>query len=160
MRKGGPKPTPTHLRLLKGDRHKERINEWEPKPKGDLFEPPDWLTADQRDGWTYAIANLPPGLLKRIDRSLLAIWVVAENMHRRACIMQAKLDASSDAPMLTRSPNKIAVQSPYLPIINRQALIMLRAAEQMGFTPASRTRIAIDGAQDDEIESAAAEFFD
>jgi hypothetical protein len=27
------------------------------------------------------------------------------------------------------------MQSPYLPIVNKQAQIMLRAAEQLGFTP-------------------------
>jgi hypothetical protein len=36
-------------------------------------------------------------------------------------------------------------QSPYLPVINRQALIMLKAASERGFTPVSRPRIFRSG---------------
>jgi hypothetical protein len=35
-----------------------------------------------------------------------------------------------------------------LPIVNKQALIMLRAGQDLGFSPASRTRIAMgDGVE-------------
>jgi hypothetical protein len=42
------------------------------------------------------------------------------------------------APM-TKQP----IQSPYLPIINRQGLIMLKAASELGFTPASCPRTQV-----------------
>ena len=46
--------------------------------------------------------------------------------------------------MLTKAPNTgLPIQSPYLPVVNKQALIMLRAAEQLGFTPGSRSRVQI-----------------
>ena len=42
----------------------------------------------------------------------------------------------------------VPVQSPWLPIVNKQALIMLRAGQDLGFSPASRTRIAMgDGVE-------------
>ena len=161
MASRGRKPTPTHLKLIKGVKDKNRINQKEPEPKGDLFEAPDWLTEDQRAGWTYAIANIPSGLLKRVDCSVLTVWVVAQDMHRRACELQARLDATSEAPMLSETPNKMQVQSPYLAIINRQATIMLRTAEQMGFTPVSRTRISMDGTEAfSQGDPATDEFFD
>jgi hypothetical protein len=50
----------------------------EPKPDGDLSEAPNWLNEYLRAGWAYALANSPPGLLKRIDRGALVAWVVAE----------------------------------------------------------------------------------
>ena len=36
---------------------------------------------------------------------------------------------------------KNGVQSPYLAIVNRQAVIMLRAAEMLGFVPTARPRL-------------------
>jgi phage terminase small subunit len=46
--------------------------------------------------------------------------------------------------MLTKAPNTgLPIQSPYLPIVNKQAAIMLKAAEQLGFTPVARSRIQL-----------------
>ena len=53
-------------------------------PAGDLGEPPGWLSAAQREGWRYAVAHAPPGLLSWIDRGLLTIWVVSQDLHRQA----------------------------------------------------------------------------
>jgi len=40
-----------------------------------------------------------------------------------------------------------------LPIVNKQAQIMLKAAEQLGFSPASRSRVQlIDSAPDEDYD--------
>lgn len=152
----GRKPKPTVLHLVQGTtkaRHK-RAAKHEPKPKGNLREPPEWLTETQRLGWIYALAHAPAGLLKRLDRGVLTAWVVAEDLHRTAVIAQAKIDASNDLPLLVRTSatanandqQKLGTfqQSPYLAVINRQAQIMIKAASELGFSPASRPRIATD----------------
>lgn len=140
----GRKPKPTHLHAVENTlnvtRHAERAHE--PVAEGQLFEPPDWLTDGQQLGWTYAIANAPAGVLKRIDRAVLAIWVVAESLHREACVMQARLDAGTRLPLLMKTKGGQPMQSPYLAVINRQALIMLKAASELGFSPAARPRLA------------------
>jgi phage terminase small subunit len=46
--------------------------------------------------------------------------------------------------LLMKSPNTgVPMQSPYLAIANKQAQIMTKAAVEMGFTPASRSRITL-----------------
>ncbi|RYE77740.1 MAG: P27 family phage terminase small subunit [Oxalobacteraceae bacterium] len=83
--------------------------------------------------------HAPRGLLKLLDRSILAVWVVAEDLHRKAAekIVQFGL--------LTKSPNAgLPLQSPYLAILNKQAQIMLKGAAELGFTPASRTRVQVE----------------
>lgn len=141
----GRKPTPTHLKVLRGNPGKRAINHREPKPDGDLFEAPEWMTDSQRAGWAYAIANAPPHLLKRLDRSVLVVWVVAEDMHRDASCAVAKYG------LITKSPVKgDPMQNPYLAIINKQASIMLKAASELGFSPSSRSRVQIGGAADDQ----------
>ncbi len=129
----GRKPVPTHLKRLHGNPGKRPINEQEPVPEGDLHAAPPWLSDTQREGWAYAITNAPHGLLKHLDRSVLAIWVVAEDLHREAA------EKISQYGLLTKSPNAgLPLQSPYLAILNKQAQIMLMAGAELGTTgPAS-----------------------
>lgn len=142
----GRKPKPTHLKVLAGNPGRRPLNKSEPKPEGDLFDAPEWMTESQRAGWAYAIANAPGGLLKMLDRSTLTIWVVAEDLHRQASEAVAKLG------ILIKSPVKgEPMQNPYVAVLNKQAAIMLKASAELGFTPASRSRISMGatGAQDD-----------
>lgn len=145
----GRKPVPTHLKVIRGNPGKRALNKNEPQPEGDLSAPPDWMSETQKKGWTYAIENAPCGLLRKLDRSVLTAWVVAEDLHRRATQQVDKFG------IITKAPNSgVPIQSPYLPVVNKQAQIMLKAAEQLGFSPASRSRIqllgAVSGGVDDE----------
>jgi P27 family predicted phage terminase small subunit len=134
----GRKPVPRHLQVLRGNPGKRRLNDAEPLPLGDLLDPPEWLTDSQKSGWNYAVENAPRGLLKKLDQSVLVAWVVAEDLHRQATTMVARFG------LLTKAPNTgQPMQSPYLPVVNKQALIMLRAAEQLGFSPVSRPRAQV-----------------
>lgn len=134
----GRKPTPTHLKLVSGNPGKRALNKSEPKPKGRLSSAPDWMSDDQQAGWDYAITHSPVGLLRLLDRSALTAWVIAEDLHRQASIAVGKFG------LITKSPTKgEPMQNPYLPIINRQAQIMMKAAAELGFTPSSRSRIAL-----------------
>jgi len=135
----GRKPVPTYLKVLSGNPGKRALNKNEPVPEGSLADSPDWMTEGQKAGWDYAIEHAPLGLLKKLDRSVLAAWVVAEDLHRRASEQVEKFG------ILTKAPNTgLPIQSPYLPVLNKQAQIILKAAEQLGFTPASRTRIQVE----------------
>lgn len=135
----GRKPVPTVLADLHGRPTKTKAPPNEPKAvTGDLAEAPDWMSVDQRAGWQYAITHAPPGLLKRIDRGALTVWIAAEDLHRRALVAQATM------PLLVKAPvSGVAMQSPYLPIINRQGQIMLKAASELGFSPVSRPRVGM-----------------
>jgi P27 family predicted phage terminase small subunit len=151
----GRKPKPTFLRLVEGNRGRRPVNRNEPKPAGRLQSPPPWFTAAQGEIWSYAIEHAPDGLLRCLDRETLAVWCVACEMWQRAVERQAALDANSQLPMLIKTPDGFLVQSPYLPIINKQAAIMLKAAAELGFTPSSRTRISIpdgDGKYEDKAK--------
>ena len=134
----GRKPKPTHLKLITGNPGKRPFNRFEPKPQGDLAEPPEWFTDEQKAGWRYAIEHAPSGLLKKLDASILAVWVVAESLHRDAAQKVATFGTVIKAPV-----TGVPIQSPYMAIVNRQALIMVKSAAELGFTPSSRTRITV-----------------
>ncbi len=135
----GVKPKPTALKVLTGNPGRRPLNQREPKPKGALGEAPAWLTPGQREVWGEAVASAPRGLLTRLDASVLLVWVVAKELHREASEAVARFGMLSETPN-TREP----IQSPYLAIMNKQALIMLKAAAEMGFTPSSRSRVSVD----------------
>jgi P27 family predicted phage terminase small subunit len=116
------------------------LNQREPKPQGDLYAAAEWMSDTQREGWHYAITNAPHGLLKHLDRSMPAIWVAAEDLHREAA------EKITQYGLLTRSPHAgLPLQSPYLAILNKQAQIMLKAGAELGFSPSSRSRVQVDG---------------
>lgn len=135
----GRKPKPTWLKVVAGNPGKRELNDAEPVPVGELTDPPEWMTDSQKDGWRYAIASAPPGLLKRLDRSVLVMFVVAEDLHKEAAQKVAEYGAVIKAPH-----SGIPMQSPYLAIMNKQAAIMVKAASEMGFSPSSRSRVKVD----------------
>ncbi len=133
------RPKPTHLKIVTGNPGGRALNKNEPIPSGALHDAPGWLTAGQLDGWAYAIEHAPHGLLKRLDRAILTIWVIAEDTHRQAA------EKLAQHGLLVKTPiSGLPIQSPYLPIVNKQAQIMLKAAAEMGFTPSSRSRISVE----------------
>jgi P27 family predicted phage terminase small subunit len=98
----------------------------------------------QKSYWDSALDSAPRGLLGTMDREVLTVWVCAAAMHRRAVEAQNLVDKGKAAPMLTKTPSGMPIQSPYVGIINKQAQVMLKAASEMGFTPSSRTRLSVD----------------
>jgi len=138
------KPTVLH-KLHNTERARTRAQRrLEPKPVGDLDEPPEWLNDSQREGWQYALEHAPLHLLKKIDRGVLALWVVAEDNLRLATITQNRLnERGPDLPLLIRSPVGM-VLSPYMDAMDRCAKVMFRCINEMGFSPAARPRIHLD----------------
>jgi phage terminase small subunit len=142
----GRRPKPTALHRLQGTfnptKHK-RDRALEPIAEGDLHAAPPGLTPSQRASWRYAIAHAPRSILKKIDRGILKIWVIAEDRLDTANRMQAKLDASTELKLLVRGPLGLG-PSPYEGIIDKASKRMVRAAQELGFSPAARPRIHAD----------------
>jgi P27 family predicted phage terminase small subunit len=135
----GRKPKPTWLKLVGGNPGRRPLNNSEPVPEGALLDPPDWLTPSQKDIWRAAIENAPPGLLRRIDESVFLVWVIAKDLHRTAS------ERIAQTGTLIRMPHSpMALQSPWVLVMNKQAAIMIKAAVELGFTPSSRSRISIE----------------
>lgn len=133
----GPHPKPTMLKVIRGNPGHQKLNKREPKPVGNLKDAPVHFDPELRAVWEYAITHAPAGLLKMIDSSVLEAWCIAHVLHRRAIDQMNKTGG-----MLVKAPNTgFAIQSPYLAVVNKQALIMLRAVDHLGFSPASRSRI-------------------
>jgi len=132
---------PTELKVLRMTSKKaEKLARKITPTPGPLIEPPDWLTAEQKVEWTYAIENAPSNVLKKIDKAVLAGFIIAQDTHRKASVAMAQTE------LLIKSPTQgLPLQNPYLPIVNRQMVLMTRVASELGFTPCSRARIDAGG---------------
>lgn len=75
--------------------------------------------------------------MTNLDRAALAAYCQAYAMWSDA------IQAVQKFGPLVKSPNGYPQVSPYLAIANKQAEIMIRIASEFGFTPASRSRIAV-----------------
>jgi P27 family predicted phage terminase small subunit len=126
--------------VLDGNAGKRGINADEPQPVGELTEhaPPAWLSDAQKEGWRFAMRHAPPGMLKRLDQSILTVWVVAEAVHRDASEWVTKKGS------MVMGKSGVPYQNPYLAIMNKQAAIMMKSAAEMGFTPSSRSRVKVE----------------
>ena len=142
-----PKPQATQIKALHGNPGRRPLSEREPQPAGDLSDAPAWFTVDQRACWDYAIENAPAGLLRILDRAVLAAFVVAEDLHRQATVKQAAhglIRWIGPEPAAGEPDNRTFVQSPFLAVINKQAMLMVKCASELGFTPSSRSRIVVE----------------
>lgn len=131
----GRKPKPTVLKQLHGNPGKRAIALDEPEGVGDLWSPPAWFDAEQREQWHYAVDHAPPGLLTGTDREVLAIWCVACVEHAKAAQEVRKLG------QVVKTKDGNAIQNPFMGIMNRQAMVMLKAGSEMGFSPAARASL-------------------
>lgn len=147
----GRKPTPTHLKMIRGTARKDRMPKSEPKPQGELLVAPDYLNERQKLIWTRIVSASAPGLLRRCDEAIVA----AMAMH-----LDAARQANSQLSMTSLLESRRAADAPNsLLRIRRQELEQARAcAARLGFDPASRSRIELqpEGEATDEW----AEFFD
>ena len=133
----GRKPTPTRVKLLRGNPGHRPLNEGEPQPTPLAPACPPELSPAAKDEWNRIIAELVElGLMTRLDRAALAAYCQAYAMWSDA------IQAVQKFGPLVKSPNGYPQVSPYLAIANKQAEIMIRIASEFGFTPASRSRIA------------------
>lgn len=114
-----------------------------PEGTGLLWSPPEWFNDEQRAQWDYALQHAPPGLLTGTDREVLVIWCVAAIEHALAVVQVRRLG------QVVKSAEGSPYQNPFLGIANRQALIMLRAGAEMGFSPASRTALGRSAGETD-----------
>ncbi len=157
----GRKPTPTHLKLVKGNPGNRPLNKSEPKPGGGRPQPPNHLCPEARHEWKR-VANLlyAIGVLTTLDRAALAVycqaygrWVRAERALEK---MAEKEPATQALLMKTKSGNLI--QNPLVGTANKAMDVLLKAATELGMTPSVRSRIETPSSGKAK-QSAAAEFF-
>jgi P27 family predicted phage terminase small subunit len=145
-RRGGPRPKPTHLKLIQGNPGKRKLNKHEPQPtRGELPDPPDYLNDDAKDEWKRVAAELyHSGVLTKIDHTTLAAycqcfgrWMQAER-GIRAMAADNELHG-----LIHRTTKGEVVQNPLVRTARHAAADMMRYATEFGLTPSARARLEV-----------------
>ena len=136
----GRKPLPVAVKKLKGTLQRCRTNPHEPQPGGALCTPPEYMSDSAKEAWNYAVANSPPGLLSALDGAVLERWANCSGLYREAL---SKINRAGVSGMIIKTPSGILRRSPLMDVIRDLALEMKGYEAEMGFTPASRSRISM-----------------
>ena len=136
----GRKPLPVAVKKIKGTLQRCRTNPHEPRPAGVLGEPPEYMSDTAKEAWRYAVTNAPIGLLSSLDAAVLERWANCAGLYREAL---AKINRAGVAGMIVKTPSGILRRSPLMDVIRDLAMEMKGYESEMGFTPASRSRVQV-----------------
>jgi len=133
----GRKPTPTKLKLLRGNPGKRALTDNEPKPAPAIMPAPAHLSEEAQREWDRVVQLLEPlGLFSELDVGALSVYCSAFGRHVEA------EEALKQYGAVIMSPNGYPQQSPYVALANRAADQMLKALVEFGMSPSSRARVA------------------
>jgi P27 family predicted phage terminase small subunit len=132
----GRKPTPTALKLVRGNPGGRPLPDNEPTPSLDI-EMPDYLSPEAAKHWPLVAAQLKDaGVLTAVDVAALALYCEAFARWRDALAKVTKFGP------VVKAPSGFPVQSPYLAIANKAHEQMTKLLVEFGMTPSSRSRVS------------------
>ncbi len=136
--KRGPPPTPTALKLTRGNPGNRPINDSEPRPRAGIPVCPDHLTDDARAHWNQIAPDLhAAGLLTVIDGDALsaycetwAHWIDAKRL-------------LTEQGLIIKRPSGVAVINPAFIVAQRCAALLQRYVGEFGMTPSARSTVRL-----------------
>lgn len=132
----GPAPTPTALKIMKGNPGKRPLNKLEPMPEVGAPQPPDFIQGSALDGWNRITETLAPTRVLT-----LADWLVmamTADAYGRWVDAREQV-ASTGGPVVN---NKGTVQqNPYVWERNKAFEQLEKLLPKIGLTPADRSRL-------------------
>lgn len=132
----GRKMLPEVIQKNRGDTSKgKKKPKVYPQGRNDIWAPPSWFNKEQRAQWDYAVNNAPVGLLTGSDRETLIAWTVASVEY-----VKAVLEVQRSGQVVQTKDGRVMI-NPYMAVMNKQVLIMLKTGSEMGFSPAARASL-------------------
>lgn len=134
----GRKPKPNVLKVINNNPGGRPLPE-ELEIEGELGGAPDWFSEEELLAWNNILEAAPPGLLTSVDHNLLVIYCQACAEHKEASLMLKSEGYVVESLTGAKKKNEWVV------VKNRAAEIMLKTGSEMGFTPASRSKVSASG---------------
>ena len=144
----GPKPKPTALKVIEGNRGKRPLNRREPKPKGELAGPPSWLDATGKAEWRRILEALPAGQVTALDWAILAMYC-----ERFAHFVAAIRRIRRSGGVLVKGCRGVTTKHPAVQIARDAANDCARLGAELGFTPSARSRLELPELDEDDAAS-------
>lgn len=143
----GRKPTPTALKLVKGNPGKRALPKREAKIALAEPQPPTFLSDDAKVEWGRVCAALyRAGLMTELDRAALAAYCQAYGVWAQAERAIAKLQANGELNgLLMKTTNGNVIQHALIGVANKARADVVRYAAEFGMTPSARSRVDATG---------------
>lgn len=138
---------PTAVKKLQGTLQPCRTNPDEPVPQFPLkkIKAPDYLDKRAQDLWTFAIAQAPEELLTSLDFAVFSCW--ADTMSK-IIECQNIIDVEGAFILTEAGTSK---PHPALKMQNELKVILRGYLTELGFTPASRSKVSVIKKKDDTV---------
>jgi P27 family predicted phage terminase small subunit len=143
MAKPGPKPKPSNVHLLHGNRSKLTAQQLQQKdavlPDVSIPKPPRHLLPEAKKEWERITPELEKlGLISELDMAALAAYCQSYARWSKA---EAHLKKLGDTGLIDTTPSGYKQMSTWLQISNRSAEQMHKFMGEFGLTPSTRTRV-------------------
>ena len=141
---------PTAIKELKGTLRPCRVKKNEPRPQGELIatKPPKTLSKRGQELWKYALEQMPPHVITAVDGALFERW----------CTLQ---DQFLDVAKVVQSGNLLDEHGSMSGALRAELQLnssIITIEKELGFTPASRTKISANISSDDGSDNVFSEF--
>lgn len=139
----GRKPTPTVLKLIRGNPGRRKIPIDEFQPEAAIPECPPHIIGAARDEWDR-VTKLLSQVICEADRGALSMLCTAWGRYVEA-EKQINLMAEHGvgAGLFIKAPkSNYAMQSPWLAVSNRAIELHTKLCLEFGLTPSARTRVS------------------
>ena len=150
MGRRGPIPQPTRLKVLRGNPGRRRLSKGEPKPSDALPRCPRDLQPAARAVWKQLIPELAEmGILTHVDGRTLERYCVLWVRWQRAETFICK---NGDVFAIKDDTGRVKYLQcfPQVAIANQLAQQLHRIEQDFGMTPASRSRVRVESAGDED----------
>ena len=141
---------PTAIKEMKGTLRPCRVKKNEPRPQGELIatKPPKTLSKRGQELWQYALEQMPPHVITAVDGALFERW----------CTLQ---DQFLDVAKVVQSGNLLDENGSMSGALRAELQLnssILTIEKELGFTPASRTKISANISSDGGSDNVFSEF--
>ncbi|HPD57623.1 MAG TPA: phage terminase small subunit P27 family [Smithellaceae bacterium] len=149
----GRKPKPTKLKILMGNPGHRPLPENELQLEVKFPACPDGLSPEAKKIWKREAKKLEPsGILTELDQTIFAMYCESYATWSDAVLQIAKRG------VIVGTKTGFPIQNPYVPVKNTAWKQMKECLVEMGMTPSSRSRVAVNQ-QPNKITSKKERFF-
>ena len=134
MGRRGPAPTPTALKILRGETRPSRINGDEPRPVGELVPIPEDISPEAQAVWRRVLREFGhTGVIRGADGDVMRIYCETVARYEKTSRL---LDQSG--PLVRGARSGELVKNPLHQIVRDNATLVRSLAGELGLSPAAR----------------------
>lgn len=139
----GPKPRPTHLKVLQGEQE-SRINRDEPVPSEGAVRPPAFLEGEALEVWNYYAPDLiDKGVLQAWDVDTFAVYCQAVSQYRE-CVKLLYSSDSGYGRFIDKGAAGGLIKSPYHQMLRDCVETIMKVSSRFAFTPGDRAALRVE----------------